>query len=91
MLADVLRRLDPRVYYVQDKGARRAYNGYSMAARMDFVHSIIELAAKRDSQELFVSEIVDSDVVKVAKELQEEFRNRLSHTATPLRANRKGS
>ena len=89
LLADALRRLDPQLYYVQDRGARRAFNGYSMASRMDFVHSVIELAVKRDPQELFVPEIVDSDVAKVARELQEDFRNRLSHTATATESQQK--
>jgi len=37
MLADAFHRLDAKKYFVQDAGARRAYNGFSMSSRLDFI------------------------------------------------------
>ena len=83
MLADRLRRLDPAKYQVQDAGARRAYNGFSMAARLDFVSALLHTAATTNSQhELFIPDLVGTSVVETAQRLQDELRNRISHTAT---------
>lgn len=82
VLADLLRRLDPFAYYIADGGARRAYNGYSMSARMDFVTEVQRIAQANRSEDLFIPELVDSPVPALAKKLQEDLRNRLSHTAT---------
>jgi type I restriction enzyme R subunit len=82
VLADVLYRLDPKTYFIKDKGARRAYNYYSMASRLDFITSIIDIAKNNDPNDLFIPEIINTKFVEKAKELQENFRNRLSHSAT---------
>lgn len=83
VLSDAFRRLDPVEYYVDDRGVRRAYNGYSMGLRMDFVARILQIAEAKNGQDLFVPELVHSaTLVDLAKQLQDDFRNRLSHTAT---------
>lgn len=82
VLADVFRRLDPVRYYIVDKGARRAYNGYSMSARMDLVARVLEIAGSNQGRDLFIPELVGSSVAVLAKQLQDDLRNRLSHTAT---------
>jgi hypothetical protein len=82
VLADTLQRLDPRQYYVADKGARKAYNGYSMSTRMDFVSAIIDSAKPNNGKDLFLPELIKSSIVDFAKELQDDLRNQLSHTAT---------
>lgn len=81
-LADLLRRLDPRTYYISDAGARRAYNGYSMTTRMDFVAELQGIAQLNQGKDLFMRELADSLVPALAKDLQDDLRNRLSHTAT---------
>jgi len=81
-LADVFRRLDPKTYYVQNSGARRAYNGYSMAARLDFVEVILNSANTSNGEDLFVPELSNVSIIRTAKQLQEKLRNRISHTAT---------
>jgi type III restriction/modification enzyme restriction subunit/type I restriction modification DNA specificity protein len=82
ILIDVLRRLDVEKYYIEDKGARKAYNGYSMATRMEFVGQILNIARTNNGEDLFLPELIDSDVIDQAKQLQDELRNPLSHTAT---------
>lgn len=82
VLADAFHRLDPRTYFIQDKGARKAYNGYSMAARLDFVDEIIEAAKRQSPNDLFMPELVNATFVAQAKDFQENYRNRLSHSAT---------
>jgi type I restriction enzyme R subunit len=82
VLADLFRRLDPRCYYIDDRGARRAYNGYSMSARMDLVAKVLEISRSNSGQKLFIPELAGASVVDLAKQLQEDFRNQLSHTAT---------
>jgi len=82
VLADLFRRLDPSVYYIANAGARRAYNGYSVDTRMDFVEEVIKIARANRGEDLFTPELVDSSVPALAKKLQEDLRNRLSHTAT---------
>lgn len=83
VLADALQRLDPNQYRIADKGARKAYNGYSMSTRIDFVDAIISIAKSNNGKDLFLPELVQSSVVPHAKELQDKFRNQLSHIATP--------
>jgi hypothetical protein len=82
MLSDLMSRLNPNTFFIKDKGARRAYNGYSMSQRMDFVDAIISIAKSLNSQELFVPEFTNSPIVSQIKRLHEEFRNRISHSAT---------
>lgn len=82
VLADAFRRLDPVQHYIDDKGARRAYNGYSMSTRMDFVARLLEINEYSQGKELFIPELVGSSVTVLAKQLQDDLRNRLSHTAT---------
>lgn len=86
VLADVLQR--PRCFYVKDSGARRAYRGYSMAARMDFVKAIQEIAVN-GAIPLFVSELADSFDASAAKEITDQLRNRMAHTATAPEAYQK--
>ena len=65
MLADTLRRLDPTKYRVEDTGARRAFNGFSMSARLDFVASLLQTAASTNSRhELFIPDLVGTSVVE---------------------------
>jgi type I restriction enzyme R subunit len=82
VLADALRRLDVDKYYVEDKGARKAYNGYSMATRMEFVAQILSKARVNNGEDLFIPELIDSNIADQAKHLQGELRNPISHTAT---------
>jgi hypothetical protein len=81
-LADCFRRLDGKQYFIEDSGARRAYNGYSMSGRMDFVEEILKTARTNNGRDLFLPELVQSSIVSLAKTLQDELRNRMSHTAT---------
>jgi hypothetical protein len=82
-LADVLQRLDARDFFVADPGARRAYNGFSMSARLDFVASVLETAKRSNlGGELFVPEMMTTNTVVLGKRIQEDLRNRISHTAT---------
>jgi hypothetical protein len=81
LLADALRNLDPQRYFITDAGARRAYNHYSMAARLGFVSTLLD-TARENASDLFMPELVDvSDVVGIARTLQDDLRNRISHTA----------
>lgn len=82
VLADVFHRLDSKIYFVQDKGARRAYNGYSMTARLDFVDEIVGSAKNHNQNDLFIPELTNTTFVVQAKDFQENYRNRLSHSAT---------
>jgi hypothetical protein len=82
VLADTIHRLNPKKFFVEDKGARKAYNSYSMAARLDFVGSVVEIAKENNPNDLFLSELTNTTFVEQAKDFQENFRNRLSHSAT---------
>lgn len=81
VLADILRRLDPKTFFITDARSRRAYNGYSMATRIDLVKEVINIARSNSNQELFIPEIVDSDFLECG-ELLQNLRNSWSHTAT---------
>ena len=81
VLADWFQRLEPTNCFIADSGARRAFNGYSMSRRTDFVSEIINIARSNNGIELFVPELINSPFVQCAKNLQ-ELRNNLSHTAT---------
>jgi type I restriction enzyme R subunit len=81
VLADVLQRLDPKTFFITDKGTRRAYNGYSMAARIDLVKEVVNIAKLNSDPDLFIPEIVDSPFAECAEQLQ-DLRNSWSHTAT---------
>jgi hypothetical protein len=89
VLADSFRRLDGKDYFIEDSGARRAYNGYSMSARMDFIEEILNTARGNSQQELFLPELTQTSVVRGAKELQEKLRNTMSHTATATETQQK--
>jgi hypothetical protein len=83
VLADMLLNLNKQQYFIEDRGARRAYNGYSMAARIDFVSSVLQVARRNDGQDLFIPELVDLiSVLDLVRHLQDNFRNPLSHTTT---------
>lgn len=82
LLADALHNLDNKIYFIEDPGARRAYNGYSMAARLDFVAATLKSAEHTGGSELFVPELSTvPEIVDIARSLQEDLRNRISHTA----------
>jgi type I restriction enzyme M protein len=81
VLSDVLRRLNPKQFYIEDSQARKAYSGYSMSKRIDFVEEVIKIAKTNGGRDLFIPELVDSSVVIRAKQLT-DWRNQLSHTAT---------
>lgn len=89
VLADALQRLDPKKYYIKDNGARRAFNGYSLSSRMDLVGEILEISKFEKGQDLFIPELIDSSFVDQAKQLQSDFRNKLSHTATATESQQK--
>jgi type I restriction enzyme R subunit len=82
MLADAFHRLDAKKYFVQDAGARRAYNGFSMSSRLDFIKTILELAKDNSGNDLFISELINTSILDSAYQLQDDFRNKISHTAT---------
>ncbi len=82
LLADLIRNLQPALYRVEDRGARRAYKGYSMAARLDFVEAVIGIATTNGGNDLFVPDFVRvPHFVATAREVQDDLRNRISHTA----------
>lgn len=82
LLADLLRNLDATRYGIDDKGARRAYKGYSMAARLDFIKAIITQAAVNGGADLFIPELARATrFVDLARSVQDDLRNRISHTA----------
>jgi hypothetical protein len=83
VLADWLQRLDPAKYLVRDTGSRRAYNGFSMASRLGFVECVVNIASQASSaDELFMPELAKTKFVDTGRKLQDEFRNKISHTAT---------
>lgn len=53
-----------------------------MAARMDFVGSLLNTATTHMSSDLFISRLAGTTVVESVKDLQEQFRNKVSHSAT---------
>lgn len=83
VLADALHRLPMPQYYVDQKPARRAFDEFSMKFRLDFVEAVLSTAQEDNGASLFVPELLKTSVVTTAKSLQSEFRNVLSHTATP--------
>ena len=83
VLADIVHNLDPQKYFIEDRGARRAYNGFSMAGRISFVSAILQIASRNKGQDLFIPELVDLiPILDSARYIQDDFRNRLSHTST---------
>jgi hypothetical protein len=83
VLADMFRHLDTHKYFIEDRGARRAYNGYSMSARIDLISAVLQIADSNGGQDLFIPELTELiSVINLAKHLQDDFRNPLSHTMT---------
>lgn len=81
MLADLLRNLDVDKYKIKEAGSRRAYNGYSMAKRVDFLGEIFEIASQDGNKDdLFTPEILEVNMMSKLREMG-EFRNLISHTA----------
>jgi type I restriction enzyme R subunit len=81
-LADALRRLSPEKYAVADRGARTAYDGFSMAARISFVEAVAAMARSHTPTDLFLPELCNSSFGSHARQLQSDFRNHISHSAT---------
>jgi type I restriction enzyme M protein len=81
VLADVLRRPEPKQFYIEKSKARKAYNSCSMRHRIDFVDEVIKIASTNNGKDLFIPELVNSSVVSLARQMQ-DWRNQLSHTAT---------
>ncbi|MBE9210732.1 DEAD/DEAH box helicase family protein [Nostoc sp. LEGE 06077] len=81
VLADLLRRLDPKTFFIKDKNIRRAYNGYSMATRIDLVKEVANIARLKNNLDIFIPELVGSPFPHYAEQLK-DLRNSLSHTAT---------
>ena len=81
VLADILRRLDPQIFFITDKGSRRAYNNFSMAARIDLVKEVVNIAKLKSNTDIFIPELVGSPFPHCAEQLK-DLRNSLSHTAT---------
>lgn len=82
VLADALRRLPAEQYYVDDKNARTAYDGYSMATRVSFVEAILARSTLPGSFGIFLPELLGSSFITHAQQLQSDFRNYISHSAT---------
>lgn len=83
VLADSFRNLNPHKYFIEDRGVRRAYNGYSMAGRIGFISAVLQIAEQDDGQDLFIPELVAlTSILDQSRNFQDEFRNRLSHTTT---------
>jgi hypothetical protein len=82
-LADTLRRLDPKQFYVQDPSVRMAYKTYRLPERMAFVESIVAASRPQAESPLFVTEMAACRATQIIRELQREFRNPMSHTAAP--------
>lgn len=82
VLADALRRLPPDKYVVSDRGARTAYDGFSMASRIAFVEHITTLAKGHSPRDIFLPDLCESSFVGHARYLQSNFRNHISHSAT---------
>lgn len=81
-LADYFRNLASSGYMIENKGARLAYNGFSMAARIDFVEKIIDESNDGKKNGLFLVELPNAKrIVTNLRVLQEDLRNNLSHTA----------
>jgi hypothetical protein len=81
-LIDYFRNLAGRGYAIRDKGARKAYTGYSMAARIDFVSELLTQADQKGGADLFLAELSGfSSFRHTAHLLNEDLRNSLSHTA----------
>jgi hypothetical protein len=82
-LSDWLHNLDRTQFAIDDRGARRAYNGFSMSARIDFLDYLLQTARVKSNlrTELFIPELADVDLITPARELQ-DFRNTISHTST---------
>ncbi len=82
-LAETFRYLDPQKYFIEDRGARRAYNGFSMAGRISFISAVLQVASQNKGQDLFIPELVELvSILDLARHIQDDFRNRLSHTTT---------
>ena len=81
VLADTLRRLDPKQYYVENKDHRKAYNSDSMAHRIDFAKAIIDIAKLNSGKDLFIREIIQYPSIVTLAEKLKDFRNQISHTA----------
>ncbi len=89
ILANHLRLLDSDKYAVKDAGARRAYNGYSMSKRIDFLDEILIVAIQNGNKDdLFIPEILESDIISKLKSMG-EFRNLISHTAAATESRQK--
>jgi len=82
LLADYLNRLDMTKYIISDKGARKAYDDFSMAGRLKFIEKILEISRLDSGKDLFIPEFTKCSFVKHANKLRSDFRNSLSHTAT---------
>lgn len=82
-LADYFRRLAAQGYKVKDSNAKNAYEKASMAYRIGFVEQVCNLdhSRKQDSL-LFIPEIRESSFCKLAREMQSDFRNQISHSST---------
>lgn len=79
-LADYFINLSHTGYTINDKGARRAYSGFSMAARIDFIEEILN--GDHKNQPLFLAELPSAQkITSNLRIFQEDLRNSLSHTA----------
>ncbi|HEX2926534.1 MAG TPA: DEAD/DEAH box helicase family protein [Ruminiclostridium sp.] len=81
-LMDYFHNLKASGYVIQDKGARKAFSGFSMAARIDFVSELLQQRKTGKVHELFLSELCKyDDFSAVSRTLNEDLRNSISHTA----------
>jgi hypothetical protein len=81
VFADILRRLDPKIFFIENKRTRLAYNGYSMAERISLVKEVVNIARLNSNADIFIPELLDSPFAQCAEQLK-DLRNSLSHTAT---------
>lgn len=85
ILADWLKNLDSKDYYIEDNGARRAYQTFSLARKNDFLKHIIKIAKINRGRDLFMPEIANSSLTDLFDSLK-ELRNHLSHSATATKS-----
>jgi len=81
-LMDYFRNLKTAGYVIQDKGARKAFSGFSMAARIDFVSELLQQRNDGRVNNLFLDELCRYDRFStISRALNEDLRNSISHTA----------
>lgn len=89
VLADTFHRLDPVEPFIEERSVRTAFDGSSMSYRVAFVEAVAEVVRTRASQQLFLPELCSSKFTALARQIQSEFRNQISHSATASESRQK--